>query len=375
MKIAFVSLMRAFPWGGSEELWYRAAKLALLGGHSVCTLTQKWSKVPEKLQQLQRLGAETVFYDAVQYTAVQKMAIKLKAKRYVPDTVPELHADLYVVSNGSTWDFLYNQHITERIIGRNKPYCMISQHNFENGHIVKDAQRDYAVQVLSQATGLFFVSERNKKSAERQLGYFLQQARIINNPTNIDNKQIKPFPASDTLLMACVARLDCEFKGQDILLQVLGSNQWAERDFQLKLYGAGPHAHHLQQLIELYQLPHKVSIEGHVHNVDAIWETNQVLVLPSLSEGTPLALMEAMLSGRAAVTTDVGDNGEYVLDGQTGFLVATASEKCLASSLEALWNSKDHLEDLGKAAFAHASQITDFNPEERLWGFIQQIQP
>jgi glycosyltransferase involved in cell wall biosynthesis len=125
--------------------------------------------------------------------------------------------------------------------------------------------------------------------------------------------------------MACVARLDCDYKGQDILLQTLSTEQWRERDFQLNFYGAGPHLEHLLQLIKLYHLQEKVGVQGYVQDIDRIWETNQILVLPSLSEGTPLALVEAMLSGRAALTTDVGDSAAYVLDGKTGFLAAVAS--------------------------------------------------
>ncbi|RZM07576.1 MAG: glycosyltransferase [Pedobacter sp.] len=179
-------------------------------------------------------------------------------------------------------------------------------------------------------------------------------------------RSIKSFPASSRLLMACVARLDCDFKGQDILLQVLSTPQWNERAFSLKLYGSGPHSTHLQQLIALYNLQDKVSIEGQVSDIDHIWETNHVLVLPSLSEGTPLALIEAMLSGRAAVTTDVGGNSEYVRDGDTGFLADMASVKCLAASLEDLWHNRHRLQAMGEAAFKHAAAITDFYPEKRL---------
>jgi L-malate glycosyltransferase len=114
-------------------------------------------------------------------------------------------------------------------------------------------------------------------------------------------------------------------------------------------------------------------LQGHVSNIDQVWETNQVLVLPSLSEGTPLALMEAMLSGRTAVATDVGDNGRYVLDGETGFLAQTASFNCLTASLEELWNNRGNLMQLGKNAFHHSLEITNLHPEGCLLNFIEAI--
>jgi len=38
MRLAFVTLMRNSPWGGSEELWFRAAQLALRNGDQVLVL-------------------------------------------------------------------------------------------------------------------------------------------------------------------------------------------------------------------------------------------------------------------------------------------------------------------------------------------------
>lgn len=365
--------MRASPWGGSEELWFNSAKLAVANGHTVCTLTQRWDETPAKIQELQQLGVQTTFYEAARYNLAQKVAIKLTVKRNIAEIIPDIEADVYILSNGSTWDFIYNQYLTNKLVDWGKPYVLINQHSFENGHILKAEQRDHALSIIGKAEKSFFVSARNLQASERQLASIIEKAQVISNPVIIKGRCVKQFPASSRLLMACVARLDCDFKGQDILLQVLSTEQWTSRDFQLKLYGDGPHLLHLQNLIGLYGLQDKVSLEGQVSDIDHIWEINQALVLPSLSEGTPLALIEAMLSGRAALTTDVGGNSSYVLNGKTGFLAATASVGCLAAVLEDLWSNKHMLKAMGEAAFQHASAITDFQPEKTLLDFIQQI--
>jgi len=58
-----------------------------------------------------------------------------------------------------------------------------------------------------------------------------------------------------------------------------------------------------------------------------------VFVLPSLSEGLSIALLEAMAAGRPVVTTRVGGNPELVVDGETGVLVPPADVERLASAL------------------------------------------
>jgi len=371
MKFAFVSLMNGVAWGGSEELWYRTAKLVLTRGNTVYTLTKKWPTVPAKVAELQKLGANTEFYYEPEYSRAARIKIKFKLKKYVRYVVPDIAADLYIFSFGTTFDFIFHQYIIDEIIKPGRPYIFISQHNVESGNLIIGSQRAFGINLMQNAIQFLFVSERNLITAQRQIAHAIPNAQLISNPINIKKTGIKSYPASPRLLMACVARLDCSFKGQDILLQALSGKPWKNRNFSLKFYGTGPHQEHLQELILMFDLQDKVTVEGHVNDIDLIWENNQVLVLPSISEGTPLALIEAMLSGRAALATDVGDNGKYVLNGNTGFLADWASVKCLSVALEELWQQKENLREMGEKAYEHALQITDLDPVQTLMNLIE----
>jgi glycosyltransferase involved in cell wall biosynthesis len=373
MKIAFVSLMKILPWGGSEDLWYKAAKLALNNGHEVWSLTQRWGVTPDKILELNRLGGNTLFYDDPSTSLISKVASRLKLSAAPGPVVPPIEADVYIISNGSTWDFIRFRQLVEYFITRRTPYILISQHGFEHGDIVDERARAYAIQVIQQAVKFFFVAERNLEVAQRQLAACINNAQLISNPLNTRSRVIKAYPSSPTLLMACVARLECDVKGQDVLLHALSNEQWRTRDFKLKFYGTGPHFNYLQMLINLYGLQDKATLEGHVSDVDQIWETNQVLVLPSFNEGTPLSLLEATMAGRAALATDVGDNGRYVLPGKTGILIDTASINCLRAGLEELWRNREQLEMLGQQAFHHTLSITDFHPEKTLLDYIESL--
>jgi glycosyltransferase involved in cell wall biosynthesis len=83
-----------------------------------------------------------------------------------------------------------------------------------------------------------------------------------------------------------------------------------------------------------------------------IWRENHVLVLPSRYEGLPLTIVEAMLCGRPIVATDVAGHSEVINDGVTGFLAEAATVKSLERSLERMWEHRENLQNIGKAAEA-----------------------
>ena len=77
---------------------------------------------------------------------------------------------------------------------------------------------------------------------------------------------------------------------------------------------------------------------------------NHLLVLPSRAEGTPLALVEAMLCGRPAVITDVGGNAEWIADGRTGFVAEAASARSFGATLERAWLARADWQKMGLQA-------------------------
>jgi glycosyltransferase involved in cell wall biosynthesis len=80
----------------------------------------------------------------------------------------------------------------------------------------------------------------------------------------------------------------------------------------------------------------RVAFLGFRPDVDALLAVCDLVVLPSIYEGLPLALIEAMAAGIAVVATDVGGTSELVIDGETGLLVAVGDPVALADAVAAL---------------------------------------
>jgi glycosyltransferase involved in cell wall biosynthesis len=83
-----------------------------------------------------------------------------------------------------------------------------------------------------------------------------------------------------------------------------------------------------------------------------------VFVLPSLYEGMPYTLMEAMAAGRAVVATDVAGNRDLVRHEETGLLVPPGQADRLASAILRLVSAPDERARLGQAALAAAKVRT-----------------
>jgi glycosyltransferase involved in cell wall biosynthesis len=231
----------------------------------------------------------------------------------------------------------------------------------------RSAGRDFFL----KAERVFFVSRRNLETTERNLVCRLPQAIIVSNPANIASLTKRDdFPDKLTLSLGCVARLDTAIKNQDMLIQALSHHSWANRDFVLNFYGSGPGEKYLKELVDHLGLRNKVKFHGHVNEVKKIWEDNQIMVLPSSSEGSPLSIIEAMYCSRPVLATDVGGNSELI-DETCGFLMQGANMPNLSAALEKVWTNRHRLKSMGENAFRRIVQIHDPQSHFRIYDQIR----
>jgi glycosyltransferase involved in cell wall biosynthesis len=95
----------------------------------------------------------------------------------------------------------------------------------------------------------------------------------------------------------------------------------------------------------------------------------EVFVLPSLSEGMPVALLEAMACGLAIVATRVGGVPELLGEGRDASLVGPGDPAALATALAALAAEPERRRRLGEAAAERARRLA----EEDVYGRLDRI--
>lgn len=385
--------MSGSPWGGSESLWFAAAIRLLQAGHKVTVGFKQWGEQEsEKLEELRYAGAVVIYWEGsadnfvVSEQQIPKIGWfgrvrnRLWKKRVITNPehkflryIVSLEPDLVFLSQGGTFDVAYNRGFSEFITVQTCPYILMSNSNRDRGFSLDQQTIEQARKCFSRSSQNLFVSKRNFVCAERQIAATIPKAKIVRYPVNLENlTKVESLPVDgQTVMFAQVARLDCRTKGQDILIEILSKAEWRNRNWNLNLYGEGPDRLHLQELARFYGIDNRVHFHGHVKDVRGIWNSNHICLLPSIAEGTPISLLEAMLCGRPAVVSDVGGSAELISDGSSGWVTECASPTSFGRAMERAWSCRDIWGDMGREANKQAHKVRGRDPVAALCIIIE----
>jgi len=143
-----------------------------------------------------------------------------------------------------------------------------------------------------------------------------------------------------------------EVKGHVVLLRALAELHRAglpER-WHLAIAGRGPEEGALRAFIRSAGLDERVALLGYRDDIPNLLAAADLWVMPSLSEGLPLALVEAMFAGKPIVASDVGGIPEVVTSGRQALLVPPSDPGALAGALRRLLSDRPFALTLGAAA-------------------------
>lgn len=143
-----------------------------------------------------------------------------------------------------------------------------------------------------------------------------------------------PIPRGDPLV-GVVANL-WPVKGHRTLVEAIAFVRQRFPRVHFALAGDGPERPALQERIEQLSLRQNVTLLGTRYDVPAILSRCDAACLPSLAEGLPNAVMEAMAARLPVVASAVGGVPELVAEGENGYLAPPGDAGALADKLLAL---------------------------------------
>lgn len=142
--------------------------------------------------------------------------------------------------------------------------------------------------------------------------------------------------AHDSVVIGCIARMDIA-KGALVLFEAFASLAKLRPKLRLVLAGHGDASAELARRTKSFGLQGRVEMLGHYDgDVNTLLDSFDIYVFPSLWEGLPYSLIEAMRAGIPIVATRVGGIPEVIEDGNEGLLVEPGSSDAIVGALERL---------------------------------------
>lgn len=251
------------------------------------------------------------------------------------------------------------------------------------------ARRAGSRHIITMHGGRYYAEERRRRAALRWaarrsaalVGVSEATARDLRSTLRLSEDEVRvvhngiPFRAgdrsalraeldlsADDLLLVAVGNL-YPVKGHAVLLHALGglqrSGEIANVPWRLAIAGRGEEEKKLRALAKEEGIADRVALLGFRTDVPDILAAADVFVMPSLSEGLPLALVEAMAAGLPVVVSEVGGVPEVAVAGREAILVPPGDPARLGAGLATLLRDRRARREMGAAACERA--LRDFS--------------
>ncbi len=169
-----------------------------------------------------------------------------------------------------------------------------------------------------------------------------------------------PFVDTHLFVMGTVGRMQT-IKDQSMLarafVRALELEPAARARLRLVMIGDGPQLALVRQILQDAHALDLAWLPGQRDDIPDVLRGLDCFVLPSLAEGISNTILEAMASGLPVLATDVGGNGELIVSGETGALVAASDHQALAEHLLQLSAQPEQVRLMGKAGRARVESL------------------
>jgi len=175
------------------------------------------------------------------------------------------------------------------------------------------------------------------------------------------------IPAEDKLI-GVVGRLSQE-KGQIFFLEAFLKLVENYPQVTALIVGEGPDEKKLKEYCFSKKLDLKVVFTGYQKDMTSIYNSLDLVILPSLSEGMPNVALEGMLFGKPVIGTRVGGTPEVIIDRKTGILVPPKNVTSLADSILELLNDENKMRAYSESSRTFVQE--NFSLEKRVKSIVE----
>ncbi len=331
MNILFVHSIGRNKYGGGEK-WVIAAAGGLMDrGHRVIVGGRSGSKL---LKAALERGLEIVEFDILSDISLwQVFRVAAFLRKVKIDVIITKGRELFVAG----------------LAARNggKPLVLV-----RHGSPLRSSFRKHSFLHRRLADGIITNTKTIKDFFEGRRLVRKGFARVIYNGLITDSDSLPydfsaRFPGRKIVLSA--GRLDVA-KGYLYLIDAITMLKDSRDDLMFVVLGEGKHLDRFVSCASKKGVSDLISFEGYADNVVPYLKGCDMFILPSLYEGMPNAVMEAMAYGKAVIMTRVNGAEELIPDTGKGILIPPADADAIAGSVNRLAESEEMREKMGGEA-------------------------
>jgi glycosyltransferase involved in cell wall biosynthesis len=356
-RLRIIHAVSSLKVGGMEQFVLRLADAQQRRGHPVSILAIQDGPLREKAQQMG--------------LSVRVLGGKPKVARVIMGirTLSRFRPDIVHAHNTTSLHYA----VLAKWIGSAK--VVLTNHGQGLGPARVPSRREWqrtdAVIAVSQA-----VAARMDAS---QVG---ERLSVIHNGITIaasgqDRLELRnALCLSERLVGTIAARID-HLKGHETLLKALALLRASNIAVTLLIAGDGTERANMERLAQELSLgPEWVRFLGFRPDVPDLLAASDFFVLPSLTEGLPLSILEAMAHRLPVVATPVGGIPEIIEDGKHGLLVPVQDPQALADAITRLAGEPGLCNSLGEAAYDRVRDAFSFDEMVRRYqSLYDRLQP
>lgn len=175
-----------------------------------------------------------------------------------------------------------------------------------------------------------------KKNYRPHKIFVLKNSVRIPFKNNVEEPRLIVNKINNSVNLCYIGRID-KHKGLDYFYKALSKFQNAGYSFRFSLYGNGPECDsYVKKFSEKFSNSFYYGGVVHEKSKTEAFLNSEIFILPSLFEGLPMALLEAMALGRLVIATKVGSIPTLISNNQNGFLVSPANSDELFTAMQKL---------------------------------------
>ncbi len=201
-------------------------------------------------------------------------------------------------------------------------------------------------------------AKKVEESYTNRVGLPANKMRLIYHPMDIIRFSPKEYynTNKNKIIIGAVSRLDEPTKGLQVLLHslpyILKDIKKNKKNLEIEVWliGDGPSHQLLENLTQKLGLTSIVKFLGSRNDIPELLQQLDIFVMPSLWEGAPNALLEAMSTALPIVATNVGGIPELAEHNKSALLVPSKNPEAIANAILYLINNPSEAQKLAKEA-------------------------